>query len=507
MNHDVNRAYAHMDRARLAGAYLEDMRVEMVKMLRTPGFAVPTIAFPVMFYLLFGVLLGSMRGNMQMGVYALAAYAVFGTMSPGLFGFGVTLALEREQGLLTFRQALPAPPGAFLLARMAMAMLFVSISTLLLIVVAITAGKVELTFPQALLLYVTNVLGVMPFAAIGLYLGAISSGNSAPAIINVVYLPMAFLAGLWVPLQFLPPVVQQLAPLWPAHHLAQLSLTSVGAPSVGATGTHLAALLGVTVLFFILAMRKLGNRGFSLLGPARAGAATARPLRRAFSLGVVLVSIGLIVAGALGGLAPRAAVAATSKDADDGSAPPVADSPVVAPVGVAAPEIPVIADFDAGSSVASYGIGWTATDDKMRGGNSSVSQKLVAAGARQSAGALEVSGEIGSGLQYPFAGTSFLPNGKAGAAFVDQGHMDFSARQSLSFQARGDGGNYVLLVMGPVLDAIPAMYHFAAGPEWQEIRVPLTELGGADLQRIKVISVGSMSPGPFRFQIDDVRID
>ena len=118
----MNPAYPQMDRSRVLGAYLGDIQVELIKMLRTPAFSVPTIVFPVMFYLLFGVLLGSMRGNMQMGQYALAAYAVFGTMAPGLFGFGVTLAMEREQGLLTFRQALPAPPGAFLVARMVNAM-------------------------------------------------------------------------------------------------------------------------------------------------------------------------------------------------------------------------------------------------------------------------------------------------------------------------------------------------------------------------------------------------
>jgi len=491
-----------------ADAYLGDIKVELTKMLRTPAFAVPTIVFPVMFYLLFGVLLGTARGNMQMGLYALAAYAVFGTMAPGLFGFGVTLAMEREQGLLTFRQALPAPPGAFLVARMVTAMVFVSLSTLLLILVATTIGKVPLTPAQGLLLYFVNVVGVLPFAAVGMFLGATASGNAAPAIINMIYLPMAFLSGLWVPLQFLPKMLQDVAPAWPAYHLAQLSMHTVDAPMMGTIGNHLAALVGVTVLFFFLAMRRLGNRGISLFGPARSSAGSARPLRQALSIGIVFISIGLIIAGVLGGQAPRKAAAATSDGAQgSGSATPVADSDSGAPPGVAAPDVPVIGSFDDGSAKAGYGIGWSAVDDKMRGGNSSVAQHLVAGGAGESAGALEVSGEIGTAIQYPFAGTSFLPNGDAAKSFAEQGFMDYSARKTLSFFARGDGRTYTLMLMGPVVDAIPTMYTFDAGPEWQQVRVPLHELGGVDLKRIKVISIGTMTPGPFRFQVDDVRID
>jgi len=243
------------------------------------------------------------------------------------------------------------------------------------------------------------------------------------------------------------------------------------------------------------------------MGASRPG--PARPLRRMATFAIVGITSGLVIAGVMGGQAPRTAAAATSDTASDsGSATPVADPDgALAAVGVAAPDTPVIAAFDAGSADASYGMGWRATDDTMRGGNSSVSQQLVAGGAGNSAGALEISGEIGTAIQYPFAGTSFLPNGIANTTFANQGLMDYSARNSLSFYTRGDGRNYTVMVMGPQLDAIPAMYNFTAGPEWQQVRIPLRELGGADLERVKVISFGTMTPGPFRFQVDDVRID
>jgi hypothetical protein len=105
----MSAGYSHMSQSRVIAAYVGDIRFELVKMLRTPAFAVPTLLFPLMFYTLFGVFMGAQRGNGTFALYALAGYGVFGTMAPGLFGFGVSLAFERELGTLTYRQALPMP--------------------------------------------------------------------------------------------------------------------------------------------------------------------------------------------------------------------------------------------------------------------------------------------------------------------------------------------------------------------------------------------------------------
>ena len=52
-----------------------------------------------------------------------------------------------------------------------------------------------------------------------------------------------------------------MAPIWPSYHLLQLSLGAVDATTMGETATHVAALAGVTVVFFFLAMRRLGGSG------------------------------------------------------------------------------------------------------------------------------------------------------------------------------------------------------------------------------------------------------
>lgn len=241
-------------------SYWLEARYEFVRLLRTPMFAVPTIAFPALFYLLFGVVMGS-RGDGQAAQYLLATYGVFGVMGAALFGFGVSIAIEREQGLLALKRALPMPTGAYLLAKMAMALLFATLVSLLLVLLAATLGGVALQPWQWALLPAVHVAGALPFCAIGLYLGTRLNASGAPVVVNLLYLPMALLSGLWLPLRMLPDVFTTLAPAWPAYHHAQLALKVVGMDAGGSIALHVLVLVAFTAVFFGLARARLARRG------------------------------------------------------------------------------------------------------------------------------------------------------------------------------------------------------------------------------------------------------
>jgi ABC-2 type transport system permease protein len=87
----------------------------------------------------------------------------------------------------------------------------------------------------------------------GLAFGYLVGPNSASAVLNLVYLPMAFASGLWIPLSQLPEVVQAIAPFMPPYHLAQLALGILGAADRGSPLLHLAALAAFTVGFLAIA--------------------------------------------------------------------------------------------------------------------------------------------------------------------------------------------------------------------------------------------------------------
>lgn len=258
MNAIPDNSASAMPRGRVFNAYLQETRSEILRYLRNPGFLLPTLLFPTVFYLMFGVLLG--RGGEQ-ARYMLAAYSTFGVMAPGLFGFGVSLALERDGGLLTLKRALPMPPAAYLIGKMAMAMGVAAVIASLLLALALFVAHVPLSASQALHLFALEIAGVVPFCALGLLLGTLIKGQGAPGLVNMIYLPMAFLSGLWFPLSIMPAFLRQIAGLWPSYHLNQLALSAVGMPHEGSGPVHAAVLCAFTAVCLWLAARRLRRNG------------------------------------------------------------------------------------------------------------------------------------------------------------------------------------------------------------------------------------------------------
>jgi ABC-2 type transport system permease protein len=247
-----------MSRARIFGAYVQEARCEVLRYLRNPGFLLPIMLFPNVFYVMFGIVLN--HGNGEAARYMLASYSTFGVMAPGLFGFGVSLALERDSGLLTLKRALPMPPGAYLLGKMLMAVCVATVVGAMLLALALGVAHASLAPGQMAALLAVDALGVLPFCALGLLVGTMLKGQGAPGLLNMIYLPMAFLSGLWFPLHMMPAVLQQLAPVWPSYHLNALALSAVGFDA-GARLPHVLVLVGFTIGFLLLAARRLRRHG------------------------------------------------------------------------------------------------------------------------------------------------------------------------------------------------------------------------------------------------------
>jgi ABC-2 type transport system permease protein len=233
-----------------------EAKYEVLKYLRLPIFSVSTLLFPTMFYVLFGIVLqgGSGAARMRGATYMLATMACYGVMGVAMFSFGVGIAMERGQGWLQVKRASPMPLPAYFIAKIINAMVFATAIAMLLLVVGMVFGGVRLEPLAALRLLGILVLGSIPFSAMGLALGYFAKPNSAPAMVNLVYLPMSFCSGLWIPLFMLPKVLQKLALVLPPYHVSQLALNTIGMSHENISSwTHLQALIGMTLIFLGIA--------------------------------------------------------------------------------------------------------------------------------------------------------------------------------------------------------------------------------------------------------------
>lgn len=241
-----------------------ESKYELLKLLRLPAYVLPTLAFPMMFYLLFGVAFRRAGGPFDMATYLIATYGAFGVMNAALFGFGVGVAMERGQGWMLFKRATPMPPLAWFAGRLAACLLFGAVMVACLFTLAATAGGVRMPLAQWLSLSGVLVAGAVPFSAFGLAIGSWAGPNSAPAVINLLSLPMGFASGMWLPIQMLPGVIKKIAVYLPSFHYAQLALGRLGySGGVGGVGHTVPAVESVTVLAaFTIASLGLARAGF-----------------------------------------------------------------------------------------------------------------------------------------------------------------------------------------------------------------------------------------------------
>src|SRR5580692_6695962 len=230
--------------------YFEEAKYEFLKNLRLRMYTASVLSFPIMFYVLFGLVLNSKEsiGRTSVPTYLIATYGTFGVMGASLFGTAAGLASDRGLGWLQVKRASPMPPFAYFAAKVITSMIFSAIIVLVLFALGIAFGGVRMPVTEFAKLLGTLVLGSLPFSAMGLALGYFTGPNSAPATINLIYLPMSFCSGLWVPFMFLPHVVKMIALVLPPYHLSQLALGIVGADSPQSFATHWEVLAAFTMI-------------------------------------------------------------------------------------------------------------------------------------------------------------------------------------------------------------------------------------------------------------------
>ena len=234
--------------------FVKESKYEFINRTRIPVYAISTVVLPLMFYVLFGIVLSSGKDRAENATYLLATMGCFGVIAVALFGFGVSLAIERGQGWLQVKRASPMPVSAYFLAKLVSAVVFSTVIMLLLIAVGTAFGGVRLPFATAAKLLGILVAGAIPFGAMGLAIGYFAKPNSAPAVVNLVYLPMSFCSGLWIPLFMLPHGLQVVAKFLPPYHIAQLALNTVGMKmDPSSAGGHVEFLVAFTLICLAVA--------------------------------------------------------------------------------------------------------------------------------------------------------------------------------------------------------------------------------------------------------------
>lgn len=230
--------------------------IEGIKVWRMPTFSIPMLSFPIVLFLLFFFLFAKTEADVR---GALVAYGTYAAMSTGLFSFGISIALERFAGYDRMLHISPLNPFVYFSAKTVMTLVFTTIGTGGVMLVASLLVDLGIPARSWFLLELCFLAGAIPSLALGLWLGYMGRPEVVASIANIVFLAMAFFSGLFVPLSTFHESVRSLAWLLPPFHVAALGRQVLGLENVRLVWLHLSILLVYSVIFFLCAAWAYGR--------------------------------------------------------------------------------------------------------------------------------------------------------------------------------------------------------------------------------------------------------
>jgi ABC-2 type transport system ATP-binding protein len=251
------------------------LRLELARSFRDPRYLVLSIAAPVGFYLLFAGIFsgrGTSEGQLPAQVEIMVAMATFGAMWGALSATAPRLARDRESGWLRALEVTPLTASQVLAARIVAGVAVALPAIAAVAVTAVLAHHVRLDAWQWAACLGLLWAGTLPFVALGIAIGSLTSSTTAYAVTTGLYFALAALGGLWVPPTQFSPALRRIAATLPSYNLADLGWRVVGgsAPSLRAGLILTGWTVGLTALALAAGRRRRRprhGRGDLLPGP------------------------------------------------------------------------------------------------------------------------------------------------------------------------------------------------------------------------------------------------
>jgi ABC-2 type transport system permease protein len=233
---------------------LHFIALESLRQLRNVHSLVFSFAIPLGMLLLFGGLYGS--GGQVDAVTGLP-WIILTTVQMSAYG-GMMAALsqafaisnERAAGWNRQLRVTPLTGGGYLLSKIVAALAVALVTIVLLFGVAIVGMGAKLDPGNWLLAGVGIWIGVIPFTLIAIAIGQFAKPEFAQPLFLIIFLGMAVLGGLWIPLQVFPTWFVSIAQVVPSYWLNRLG--QMGALGSGSVLAPAAVLMTWTVVLALL---------------------------------------------------------------------------------------------------------------------------------------------------------------------------------------------------------------------------------------------------------------
>ncbi|MFI6400849.1 ABC transporter permease [Streptomyces sp. NPDC050548] len=199
------------------------IKLELTRALRNRKFLFFSVIYPSVIFLLVSNQSGTVDGTgLSIAKYVMVSMASFGALTAVLMGNSERIAKERENGWVRQLRLTPLPGRGYVLAKTASAAVVSLPSIVVVFIVAAVLKDVRLEAWQWLALTGAIWAGSLVFAALGVAIGYLASGDAVRPITMIVYFGLSILGGLWFPSTTFPTWLQDIAKWLPTHAYAAL---------------------------------------------------------------------------------------------------------------------------------------------------------------------------------------------------------------------------------------------------------------------------------------------
>jgi ABC-2 type transport system permease protein len=244
------------------GIAWRQLRFEQRAFWRNRTRAFFSVVFPLVFLVVFNAINGSHHIE-ELGGISYATWFVPGILAYGLImatftNLAASTAIARDTGVLKRMRGTPLPTWVFLAARIASTLVTATVLVTVTLGLGVGGYGVEIRTSTLPGLVATLVLGSVCFTTLGLAATTIiPNAEAAPAVTNVLVLPLTFISGIWMVLANAPAWLTGTAKAFPVRALAHglQHAFDPSTPGSGVVAFDLAVLGGWTLLGIAICLR------------------------------------------------------------------------------------------------------------------------------------------------------------------------------------------------------------------------------------------------------------
>ncbi|MFF3515521.1 ABC transporter permease [Streptomyces sp. NPDC002573] len=203
------------------------IKLELTRALRNRKFLFFSVLYPAGLFLLISSTSGGRDtkipgSGLTVPTYMMVSMASFGALTAVLMGNSERIAKERENGWVRQLRLTSLPGRGYVLAKTASAAVVSLPSIVVVFAVAAALKHVRLDAWQWVALTGAIWAGSLVFAALGVAIGYLASGDAVRPITMITYFGLSILGGLWWPSAVFPTWLQDIAKWLPTHAYAAL---------------------------------------------------------------------------------------------------------------------------------------------------------------------------------------------------------------------------------------------------------------------------------------------